>query len=162
MTVSHDNTKEDAQRVARYFENTADVVIVDEEHDELDRHDEEANHYRVTVALNSLIPNSDYAIYCYAKDVAEPEPNRMTTEAIQATVQGVRTLGKIPTVRITRRQTLHRGFRLYVVADAPGRAWCAAAPSDYGVPDVSEVIRVGAVAELKDPGKRQPPQKNKK
>lgn len=138
--------KKDIERMSDYFKKNGeqlDVVI---------EKDNEAGQTQ-QIILKPLIPNSHYGIYCYAEDTAKPTPNRMTISTVKATKQKIGTGRKIPSVRILRRQTLHKGFRLYVTADAPGQVWCAAAPTDYGVPEASEVARVGASAELRDPSK---------
>lgn len=105
------------------------------------------------IIISSLIPNTRYNIYCFAEDSALPVPNRMSVAAVRATVRGVQTEAKVPTVKINRKQTLHRGFRLFVSSDAPGVAYCAAAAVDYGVPEVEEVAKVGAKTDVAEPGR---------
>lgn len=148
--ISESTRSGDIQRMLHYFQTSGEGIDVAIDGGFGERP------IRKTIVVSALIPDSDYNIYCYAEDHAEPEPNRMTADQVNATMQSIRTQAKIPTVRIARRQTLHRGFRLFVTGDAPGRAWCAAAPTDYGVPDVSEILGVGAMAEIKNPGKEVP------
>lgn len=133
--------------MVRYFQTSGEGIEV-----VIDQHPGAMEFIQQSIKITSLIPGSDYAVYCYAEDSAQPEPNRMTAAEVQATMRRIRTEAKVPTIRIARRQTMYRGFRLFVVGDAPGHAWCAAAPVDYGVPDISEIVHAGATAEIVDPG----------
>lgn len=129
-----------------YFKNNGEALSVG-----LDRKATDQTAVQ-SIVVGSLIPGTAYEIYCYAEDDSEPEPNAMSAVDVRSTMRSVRTLNKVPSVRIARRQTLQRGFKVFVTADAPGRAWCAAAPTDYGIPDVFEIVQLGAMAELKEPG----------
>lgn len=106
----------------------------------------------IHVYVGKLIPSTQYGVYCYAEDVAEPKPNGMFLREVRLASMMARTEGKVPSVRVVKHQTLSRGFNLYVVGDAPGRVWCAAAPLSYGIPEVSAVVREGAVGDLPEEG----------
>lgn len=105
------------------------------------------------ITISNLTPNTNYSIYCFAEDTALPLPNRMSVSEVKKSRKESKTENKVPSIFITRRQTLHRGFRLFVSSDAPGVVYCAAAAVDYGVPEVEEVSKVGAKAEITEPGK---------
>lgn len=138
-----------SQKVAMYFRTTGEAMSV-----ALDRRRaaEDALAYQ-SVVVTSLVPGTSYEVYCYAEDVAEPEPNSISPLDVRNAMRAVKTLTKVPSVKIVRRQTLQRGFKIFVTADAPGRAWCAAAPTDYGLPDVFEIVDKGAMTEIKEPGR---------
>lgn len=134
----------DWKRVTDFFDTYGTGIDVDE----TDKSSE-----GFSVEITGLSANAKYKVYCYAEDTAAPTVNRLPLSKVGKTERLVETLAKVPTVRLVRKTTLHRGFRIHVTADAPGHVYCAAAPADYGVPNVQEVVDVGASAEIKEPNK---------
>lgn len=151
-TLTSLNPAAAAQRVARYFKSAGTNVALAVRWDPASgiAAPDGITSY---ITLSGLVPGTDYDVLCYAEDDAEPDPNVMSPAAVQGTARPTRTESKTPSVTIWHHLTLLKGFRLFVTLDAPGQVWCAAAPSSYGTPDVTEVVRAGAHVNSTEPFK---------